>query len=407
MYQESNETIRSERKVLNALYVNWKCFGATDIIEALEKLGVAVFRIELTDASHERIDWDFIEQLGAVIDKYKIDFIISFNFFPTLSEACYRYNRKYLAWVYDSPSIKIYFPSIINECNYVFTFDRAVAEELQLKGVTTVYYSPLAVNMDRLFQLKGTGEDAERYQCDVAFVGSLYNEKHHLFERLEEKTDNPYLIGYLEGVMEAQMKVYGYNFIAECLTPEIIKAMYKSMPLEVPEGALTAREAVYADYFICRRMAYLERSRILTRLSENYKVYHYTNDANASIGRAANRGKVDYYDEMPLAFRYAKVNLNMTLRSIKTGIPLRAMDIMGAGGFLMTNYQEDFLLHFEPDKDFVYYGSIDELEEKAEWYLKHDSIREKIAQSGRDKIEQNHTYTKTLKELLKVAGLYL
>ena len=37
-------------------------------------------------------------------------------------------------------------------------------------------------------------------------------------------------------------------------------------------------------------------------------------------------------------FANSKVNLNITLRNIKTGIPLRALDIMGAGGFLLTNY---------------------------------------------------------------------
>ena len=49
---------------------------------------------------------------------------------------------------------------------------------------------------------------------------------------------------------------------------------------------------------------------------------------------------------MPLVFQNSKINLNITLRSIKNGIPLRAIDIMGAGGFLLTNYQNDFGLHF-------------------------------------------------------------
>jgi len=392
-------------KKLNVLYVNWKCFGASDIVYALERLGLTVYKIEISDNSHERIDWIFIEELGKIIEKYKIEFLISFNFFPTLSEACYKYNRKYIAWVYDSPSLKIYYPSIINECNYVFTFDSAIAHELNQKGVRTVRYIPLAVNMDRLNVLKGTSNDKLRYQCDIAFVGSLYNEKHHLFERLEEKADNPYLIGYLNGLMEAQMNIYGYNFLSECLKKDILDEIYKSMPFDLPEGALTNIESVYTDFFICRRMAFLERTRILKCLSEKYNLYHYTNDSKAHIGNATNKGKVDYYDEMPLAFRYAKVNLNMSLRSIKTGIPLRAMDIMGAGGFLLTNYQEDFLLHFEPDKDFVFWGCIDELQDKAKWYINHDSSRRKIAENGKNIIEKNHTYTKTLRKMLCLASI--
>lgn len=386
---------------MNILYVDWNCFGANDVIEAFRSLGHTVTGIELTEACHSGIDWSFVDILGKRMELEKIDVLFSFNFFPTLSEACYKYERKYMAWVYDSPYIKIYNPSIVNECNYVFTFDRAVAEELNQKGIYTVHYAPLAVNTDRLALLQGKIADKERYKCEIAFVGSLYNEKHNFYERLEEKADNPYLIGYLNGLMEAQQKVYGYNFLQECLSPDIVKMMYDLMPVEGSPSGLVGREYVYADYFLCRRMACLERTKVLERLSEKYQVYYYTHNAETKIGQAENKGKVEYYSEMPLAFRYAKINLNMTLRSIKTGIPLRAMDIMGAGGFLLTNYQEDFLLHFEPDRDFVYYGSIEELEDKVAYYLKHDTERKRIAKNGYQRIVENHTYKKSLERMLK------
>lgn len=386
---------------MRILYANWRCFGASDIIEAFYRLNHVVIEVEITDACHYGIDWDFVEVISQKMKKEKIDMIFSFNFFPSLSEACYIAGRRYLAWVYDSPSIKVYFPSIVNQCNCVFIFDRAVVEELKQKGVDTVHYAPLAVNADRLSKLKGTVKAAERYSCQIGFVGSLYNEKHHLYERLQAKAENPYLLGYLEGIMEAQLKVYGYNFLQECLTENIVNSIYQVMPVEPVKGALTNREYIYADYFLCRRMACLERGRTLELLSRKYQVYHYTNDAQAQVGKVINKGKVDYYDEMPLAFRYAKINLNMTLRSIKTGIPLRAMDILGARGFLLTNYQEDFLLHFEPDKDFVYYGSLEELEEKVQWYLEHDAQRQEIAQNGHKKVKENHSYTKGLERMFK------
>ena len=48
------------------------------------------------------------------------------------------------------------------------------------------------------------------------------------------------------------------------------------------------------------------------------------------------------------------------------------MDIMGAGGFLLTNYQADFLEYFTPDKDFVYYESIDDLIRKCDCFREFD-----------------------------------
>lgn len=58
-------------------------------------------------------------------------------------------------------------------------------------------------------------------------------------------------------------------------------------------------------------------------------------------------GPIDWYSVMPLVFKNTCINLNITLKSIQSGIPLRGMDIMGSGGFLLTNYQNDFL-------DFLY-----------------------------------------------------
>ena len=104
--------------------------------------------------------------------------------------------------------------------------------------------------------------------------------------------------------------------------------------------------------------------------------------------------------EMPLVFQNSKINLNMTLRSIHTGIPLRAMDIMGCGGFLLTNYQEDFLHFFEPGVDYVFYSGEEELAGLAEYYLEHEEERMEIARNGYEKVKSAHTYRKRIQTLL-------
>ena len=70
----------------------------------------------------------------------------------------------------------------------------------------------------------------------------------------------------------------------------------------------------------------------------------YTADKISGMDKVEVCGPVDYVKEMPYVFKNTKINLNMTLRSIWTGIPLRAIDVMGCGGFLLTNYQADFLI---------------------------------------------------------------
>ncbi len=46
-------------------------------------------------------------------------------------------------------------------------------------------------------------------------------------------------------------------------------------------------------------------------------------------------------------FYSSKININMTLRSIESGVPLRIIDIMSIGGFVMSNNQEEIPELFE------------------------------------------------------------
>ena len=123
---------------------------------------------------------------------------------------------------------------------------------------------------------------------------------------------------------------------------------------------------------------------------------------NATVGSCHNHGYVDYTTEMPKVFAGSRINLNISLKSIRHGIPLRAMEIMGAGGFLLSNFQSDFLLHFEPGIDFVYYEDCKDAIEKAHYYLSHEEERLAIAENGLQKIRAAHTYEIRLAEMIGV-----
>ena len=75
-------------------------------------------------------------------------------------------------------------------------------------------------------------------------------------------------------------------------------------------------------------------------------------------------------------------------------------DIMGSGGFLLSNFQADFLDLFVPGEDFVYYEDRVDLLKKVDYYLKHEDERQWIAQNGHDKITAGHTYRHRVREML-------
>lgn len=108
---------------------------------------------------------------------------------------------------------------------------------------------------------------------------------------------------------------------------------------------------------------------------------------------------------MPGVFRYSRLNLCPTLKSIRSGIPLRALDIMGAGGTLFSNFQPELAEAFEDGKDVILYESMEDAFAKAEYYLKNDTLRREIARNGYHKICQDFTYPDRIRRMFKTARL--
>jgi spore maturation protein CgeB len=273
---------------------------------------------------------------------------------------------------------------------------------MKVQNIPTVYYAPLAVNtdrLDRMFNAQNSNSKSNPYTSEISFVGSMYNEKHNLFDRFTNLSD--YTRGYLNGIMNAQLKVYGYYFIEELLNKDIITDLQKSVPVAPNKDGVETVEYLYAYYFIARKLANLERTDLLDAVSKKYSTRLYTPNATPELSHVNNMGPIDYYNDMPYVFHQSCINLNITLRSIRSGIPLRCMDILGSGGFLLSNYQADFYDYFIPGEDLVLFDSKENLLAQCEYYLKHDALRNQIAANGYGKVKEHHTYKIRLKEILE------
>lgn len=383
---------------MRIVFFDWPCFCREDTLSALKELGH-----EISFFFHEDYKLRKSEVFDAAFDEFvsgkEFDCVFSYNFYPLVSEACKRNGLKYISIVYDAPHVSLYSYTIVYPCNYVFLFDKAQFEELTKLGIPTVYYLPLAGNPERIDGMLARPHDASRFTSDISFVGSLYNEDHNLFDRLSGLSD--YTKGYLDAIMEAQLKVYGYYFIEELLTKDVLNEMKASMPYHAGHTGIQTDEYIYGNYFLGRKLTEMDRIRTLTAVAAAHPVHLYTLNRDFTAPGIENCGTVDYDREMPYVFHYSKINLNVTLKSIKSGIPLRAIDIMSAGGFLLTNYQADFMDYFTPGEDFVYYSDLNDLNEKISYYLEHEEERRRIAENGRDKVRQFHTFTKHFTEIFE------
>lgn len=378
---------------MKILYYTWFENSKGDMTSTLVSLGHEVVTCNIPFQDYEQ-DADFTQKLEEILREYGCDSIFSFNFFPLIAKTAERFQITYISWIYDCPHWTLYSPAVFGAYNYIFVFDQVQYLRLKALGVAHLYHFPLAVNTTRLGTMLGTPTGDARTQTEVSFVGSLY--ENNLYDQIRYLPE--YLKGYLEGIMTAQERVYGYNFVEELLTEEIIEQMNQYITMGLPDSYQVSQRELYGA-MLNGKITSRERIALLTRLSRQVPLTLYTASDAGRIPGAKAGGTVDYEREMPRIFRSSKINLNVTLRSIQTGIPLRALDIMGAGGFLMSNYQQELAEQFEDGKELVLYGSMEELSDKTAYYLSHEKERQEIAYQGFLKVQKLFSYEVRVKQM--------
>ncbi len=375
-----------------------------DVISGFEELGFEVLQMTDEILRKDITPQECIQNLSQFLLDHPVDFVFTINFFPSISEVCNIFHLPYLSWTVDSPVMELFTKSIQNSWNRVFLFDRTSYNEIHPLNPDCVFHLPLAANFKDKQEviLHAKKEDLERFSHDISFVGSLYTEK-CAFDRLQNPS--PYMKGYLDAIMEAQLRVYGYYFIEELLTNEIVEDFKNHFPYFycLPGDNFLSDRYTLANLYIGSKITVMERDTILRHLSKFYEPCVYTASDTSAYPKVHNLGLAKSLEEMPLIFYGSKINLNPTSKSIRSGLPLRIFDILSCGGFCMTNYQSELEDYFKPGAHLDCYASMEELEDKIAYYLNHDNDRREIAINGLYEIKKRHSYPIRLEQMLEKA----
>ena len=345
---------------MNVVLYRYGSICEPDIIAGFQKLGLNV--IEITEEIQNKMITPSrqVELVNKAIEEYSPSFVFSINFFPAVAKICHVLGVFYLCWTVDSPVLELFSEAISYDTNRIFLFDRVQYQYFHRFNSNGTFHLPLASAVDRFDRVIGerisgncrvtngmekTKQPAQQskenadaqwdFTGDITFVGSLYSEKSPLSRvKLSDRT-----AGYIDGICEATLKVYGYNFMEEALSDECVGEIKRTFPDfftlkdKVPE--LTDEEIdryVAAHYYVGYLEAQKERVRTLNTLAEHFKV-----------------------------------------------------DM------------------FEIGVDLESYGSMEELIDKCAYYLSHEEERARIAMNGYQKVKQFDTYDVRIREMLSAA----
>lgn len=178
-------------------------------------------------------------------------------------------------------------------------------------------------------------------------------------------------------------------FCAQKRAVEQMKQDGISNPLWLPHAveplAYPTLELAEKKYDVCfvGHMNSSNRMEALDCLFKEFPNFYY---GQALFEEAARK-----YSESRICF-----NIAMT-----DDINMRTFEVMATKSFLLTNWIPTIEEFFEDGKHLVFYRSLDEMIDKAKYYLAHDEEREKIAQAGYEEVISKHKIQDRVNLILK------
>ena len=405
------------------LHVLTDAIELTEIPRALKDLGYEViiteFRVPATT-----IDEDAVNKLKKLIAKKSPDYVISYNFIPNIARATNMTGVSYISWIYDCPQTEIYTEEAFYPNNYIFDFDKAEVARLKALGLKHVYYMPLAVYGKKVKEtLQGAKVHQEDGKTDgnsvadaensepmkeITFTGQLYTNR--FFDELLEKAPVEYegvrIREELNGIVDSLIFNYDEsNGVYSRISSRSVEFFDANNSIKVKEKyPYIDKGFFYEAAVISRVVSNRERLKAINTLSKEHEVYLCTFDKDLTDVDTSVRiiHGVTYEKEASKLYRDSKINLNITLHCIEKGACQRIFDVMAAGGFVLSNYQEALTELFIPDKEIVLFDSYEDLCEKVNYYLTHEDERAQIAKAGQQKVLKEYTYENVMPKVLDI-----
>lgn len=304
------------------------------------------------------------------------DFVLTVNHLGfdaqgALAQALEQVEMPVAVWYVDSPLFVLrQWRALAPQVTSVFVWERSYVPLLQRMGMQDVHWLPLGADTASM-----AGPQTPPLPGRVAFVGSSWQGQAQMWQ------------ARVAPQVRAQ---------AAKLTAALLQSRAALLPALAEHGAQPGA----ADWLAAATFAASCAQR--TALLEAAPPLDVWGDEGwrAALPEAAHHGPIDYGPALSQVYRSATVNLNVTSLQMPTAVNQRVFDLPAAGGFLLTDAQEDVASFFEPGVEVSLYHDADELRERAHWYLTHPQACAAQVLRAHARVLREHTYVHRLQSLI-------
>ncbi len=349
-----------------------------DVIATLHKLGHSVRLLHLERGN---LKYEFREE----IKHHRPDYIFMLDAIGLMREEIVSTGIPHISWFFDNPFNWLK-TEHVSEDYYIFVWDKTYVQELKDMGFTNVHYMPLAANPDIFFHQKADSIP----ECDVSFAGSsLWSDENPPFKEEAKKA-------YIKLLSDSLCKAPWISLWK--IIDKINKQFKINFRLDNPEGK---REF---EMFIQSYARTGYRNSFISAILD-FDPHLYGDAGWLSVvkkGKGIYKGRINNRINLPALYSGSAINLNITVPQIRNSFSHRAFEIPACGGFLLSDYRPEAENFFEIGKEIVCFKNVKELKDKTRYFIDHPKERKAIAERGRKRVLDEHTYKHRLKKIIKI-----
>lgn len=142
------------------------------------------------------------------------------------------------------------------------------------------------------------------------------------------------------------------------------------------------------------------RGELIKRINLQFQISIFSDDVN-NESRLSKRNNLSFYPPIKDAqtakknYSSSRINLNITDLQFDDAITQQVIDAASVGGFILTDWKAD-LSRLTSVSEAIRYRTIEELNQKIDYYLRHEKERLEIANQLHNDLANQFTYEKSV-----------
>ena len=384
--QQRREPVRANN-ALTILFLYGAYYAQRECIRGFQALGHRVVRVDYRHGDMETIT---AFQNALVVERPDLVFTVNMRGVDNrgvVGEMAARTGIPLAVWFVDSPEFILSGEALPpRSITTIFLWDRGYLPRIEQLGYRS-FVLPLAA--DPL--LADAAHPVEIFRSRISFVGnSLVSD---FLSRLAVKFPRSAATDELLEMVVAAILEHRGNQLT------VLDDVITGSSVCFPDSESLLFFRAYAVHSATTRY----RSTLLARLLPHDLTFFGDPPGWRAIFGTGISAKPDvhYFSETPTVYASSEVNFNATSLQMPKTVNQRLFDVPLCGGFLLTDRQEALAELFTEDETAVYEG-VDDVAEKACYYLARPAVREKITNKARQRVLAEHTYKRRMGEMLRL-----